>query len=522
MDKITPVEREAIKTYKEYQKKHLANMARLSDYYAPDFDPEAYPNIDKIDALQNYLSELRKYYKHLSKAAGLRQKHYEEFVMLRKNEDYDHKAWREGLNAISKNCEEKIKFWENHADKEFDKLIKSSYTPVNIIAKNVDYSPNMRDDTRKKKSLRPPKSSAAEKAKMRKEYKRQLVEKQKGAENMMRIAKEENNKFNKHMENLSVKYGEEASKKIPIRDIHDKCLEMGFDRLAEIDPKTLLTPYKNFIVPVGDEEEFMDFMYVLYDGIINLHTSLCDHCGCKFSDYEFDSLDVRGISGEYRIEFCCAGVEHVCICEKKNGCYVGEMLRGKTEFLFSFYHWLGTFSFEVRTLIETVMSVMVHDARIEIRSLLTDKVMTQHLGTFCDEEFVNLYKEHEEIISEYKEHVKILAASDLDIKIKSKRTSLLIFHIKRLKVYLDQLRYIYPSAVYEHKIFMMKNLECYGKILEGKVIAKTITEMAKIDYGWVKKEIGASLIAPNDTIREYKIARSKYEKKLRKEIEKIL
>lgn len=514
---LSQAERDAIKAYKTYQGKHLANMARLLDYYAPDFDPAAYTENDKIDALQKYLVELRNYCKHLSKSAELRQKHYEEFILPRGDEDKEHKAWRKGFNAIAEDCKEKLEFWENVNNKVFDELVRKSPLPIDLIAKNVDYVP---EKTVTAKRLRPPISSNAEKAKLRKEYKRQLLEKQKETSEMMKIATKQNSNFNRLMENISVKYGKKASERVPIRDIHDICLEMGFDRLSEIDAIELINPFTDFIVPVGSEDEFIDFMYVLYDGIVDLHIALCEHCGCKIGEYQYDTL-VMCAQSEYIVEFATSGTDHVCICEVKNGCSVGESLRSKTEFLFSFYHWLGTFSKEIRIIIENVMSIMIIDARIELRSLLSDKVMAQFLGVFDDEDFINHYKEHEEMISDICQTVKEIARSDMPIEEKNSETRKFVHQAKRLKIYLEQIRITYPSAVYEHKIFMMRTLDYEDKILAGKVIAKSITEMANIDYNNVRREISAPLMYPHDTIREYKIARMKYEKKLKREIEKV-
>lgn len=117
-------EKEAIAVYKKYFSKHFPWVEKLGDLVVLNFDYDAYKSDTKIEALQKYLDELKPYLKKLSKAADLRQFHYERWIQNQKEEDLGHQHWREGLNAIVKDAEEKFFYWSNVQEQIFNKAIE--------------------------------------------------------------------------------------------------------------------------------------------------------------------------------------------------------------------------------------------------------------------------------------------------------------------------------------------------------------------------------------------------------------
>lgn len=113
-----------ISLYKDYTEKHLPEVETLAGLWAPDFDETAYPNLDFVSALQAYLNDLEPYCKVLSKAAELRQDHYRLFIENKINEDSGHRNWREGMNFMADDCQEKLKYWKEIHSKALNELIE--------------------------------------------------------------------------------------------------------------------------------------------------------------------------------------------------------------------------------------------------------------------------------------------------------------------------------------------------------------------------------------------------------------
>ena len=104
------LEGDDIGLYKEYQKKHLPNKLKLKDYWAPDFNESAYPGLDRVDAMQAYLNELRPYANVLQRAAYLRQRHFE-LYLDDDSEHLGHRHWREGMNEIAQDAQDKLTYY---------------------------------------------------------------------------------------------------------------------------------------------------------------------------------------------------------------------------------------------------------------------------------------------------------------------------------------------------------------------------------------------------------------------------
>lgn len=145
---MNPDEREYIAAYKDYAEAHLPEVETLAGLWSPDFDEKAYPDLDFISALRAYLNELNPYCSMLKRASGLRQQHYELFIQNRKAEDDAHRAWREGMNSIASDCEEKSAYWTSIHDRALIELINTQELEeakaakrklkLDLTARNVD------------------------------------------------------------------------------------------------------------------------------------------------------------------------------------------------------------------------------------------------------------------------------------------------------------------------------------------------------------------------------------------------
>lgn len=179
-------ESEDISRYKNYVRKHLANVETLNGFLAPDFDLDSYPNQNEIDALKLYLDELNIYSIILYNAALLRQQHFENWIQDKREEDLGHKYWREGMNAIVLDSKEKLAYWSEIYNKLFTKAIKDYEKRrkpilVDITVRNVDFDYNQKLI---KTVVSRPRLSDKEKNR-RKKLRRKLIEKKRKAEGVL-------------------------------------------------------------------------------------------------------------------------------------------------------------------------------------------------------------------------------------------------------------------------------------------------------------------------------------------------
>lgn len=139
---------EAIDAYKSYAKNHLPQVDTLGGLWAPEFDPNAYPDRDYVSALLAYLDALDPYCNALNRAAYLRQYHYELFIQHKRQENDEHRAWREGMNRIAEDCLKKSQYWSTIHDRLLAKLIvdqelqqrrdEQRRAPVDVTIRNPD------------------------------------------------------------------------------------------------------------------------------------------------------------------------------------------------------------------------------------------------------------------------------------------------------------------------------------------------------------------------------------------------
>lgn len=121
---LTDEERNAIRAYKRAQNKVLPEDITSDLIWAPDFSPSDYPDLDYVSALRRYLNGLHVYAAGLTKAASLRQKHYENFIWGQgEEEEPGHRHWRMLMNAASEDARQKYDYWKKVHDDELNEVI---------------------------------------------------------------------------------------------------------------------------------------------------------------------------------------------------------------------------------------------------------------------------------------------------------------------------------------------------------------------------------------------------------------
>ena len=114
-------ESEYIEDYKRAQYK-LPDSDNLGALWAPNFELENYPGLDYLGGLEVYLAQLSKYSKKLSKAAFLRQKHFDIFLK-NTSEDDNHKHWRLGMNEVAADAVKTLQYWTKVRDDLLSNII---------------------------------------------------------------------------------------------------------------------------------------------------------------------------------------------------------------------------------------------------------------------------------------------------------------------------------------------------------------------------------------------------------------
>jgi hypothetical protein len=144
--------------YKEYFAKHFGEVNTAGDLWVGDFNPD--PQKDKLAALEQYLTQLRKWTKHLTRATVLR----EEFTRTWINEeDHKHKYWREQMRLATNYANALLNAWTATRDEWLDQAVAEYKEP--IIPDLVDLDPlavNPEPIRARKGRLTRPKPSRAE------------------------------------------------------------------------------------------------------------------------------------------------------------------------------------------------------------------------------------------------------------------------------------------------------------------------------------------------------------------------
>lgn len=190
----------AISLYKEYHLNKLPITETIDGLWLQDFDEEAYPDLDTISALQCYLDNAKTYTATLSRAAELRELHYQEFIRPYENdgsvtEDPKHSYWRLAMNAVAIAARVSLLKWQNIHATLLDKLIteqekrslqkelqamRQVSPPVKLSTRNVDFDPTRKSTS---ETVNRPTISEAEKRR-----RKNIRKKEKIAENQAFLA----------------------------------------------------------------------------------------------------------------------------------------------------------------------------------------------------------------------------------------------------------------------------------------------------------------------------------------------
>ena len=120
----------AIHKYKEYHKKHFNKKIyeKISDYWTPSFNESRFFDSNQndknviLDSLTEYLNELEKYSKTLTRASELRNQHFIDFI---KEEEDGHRHFRLSMLAAAKDTREILELWTKIRDDLFNDLINA-------------------------------------------------------------------------------------------------------------------------------------------------------------------------------------------------------------------------------------------------------------------------------------------------------------------------------------------------------------------------------------------------------------
>lgn len=186
-------ENRCITRYKEYARKYLPMTKTLRGLWVPDFEIlENTTSGDQISLLSEYLVQLDKYTEKLTKAANLRNEHYKCFIKGKREEELNHKYWRTGMNRISEDAREKLKYWTGVHDSMFnsycDKMQYRRIPPPKVLdAVNVDFE--IRKE--KKSIVQKPRLSDKEKKRRKKEQRKRKNAEKKLLQKLNRVRKEQ-------------------------------------------------------------------------------------------------------------------------------------------------------------------------------------------------------------------------------------------------------------------------------------------------------------------------------------------
>jgi hypothetical protein len=120
--------------YKEYFAKHFGEVNHASDLWVGDFNPD--PHQDKLAALEQYLTQLRKWVKHLTRATIKREEFTRIWII---DEDPSHKYWREQMRLATNYAQSLLTAWMHTRDEWLDQAVAEYKEPV--IPDLVDLDP---------------------------------------------------------------------------------------------------------------------------------------------------------------------------------------------------------------------------------------------------------------------------------------------------------------------------------------------------------------------------------------------
>lgn len=487
-------EREAIKNYKEYQLKWLPNAKTLEKLYAADFEIEydSYSENrlgDVVDRLKIYLDVLREYTKRIVRAAHLRQKHFEMFL-VEATEDKDHRDWRLGMNEIAVDCQEKLAYWTNFQNQEFDKLVtnreseerRNRKLPRYLRAENVDHKRSKNSNTNNKKSrtgkgmskkvikvCRPPQMSRLQQIRFSEQLRRQVRENE---DKMIEVALEKNLPFHETVE--SVAEHDRNIPKITITELIAELTDHGYNEplgqkfnIAEIPSAIMLVEAETEQEKL--REKLNKVACVFLDGFSTLISEACRRYGC---------INI-----------------HKCYMSDSNisnaNADVKDLL-SKMKVLICYHHVIGRHNDDYNHYGDGAMlSWIAFNKRVPLENILVLHMLSYLCSEMHDDLFVSTYKQ---IKSRQIELLKKDEVMDVNR----------IQEINHCKVLNHNLCKIYPKASYTQRIINMEDVMSSGYHLGGQYVYKMgWLDVVEIDRRRIEREIGVKLFVASDEKERY-------------------
>lgn len=528
MDVLSNTEREAIRAYKDADAE-LPEFETIKDLYAPDFDPEAYPNLDKIDALHRYIQEISPYCYNLSRAAHLRQLHYESFILPNgeHTEDRGHKVWRENMNAIANDCNDKMRYWSEMSDKEFRKLVHRQEK----LNKNIDYSIHKVDretvprSKAKKNVTSRPRMSKREQDLLQSEYERQTMLKKKEEEELIQSAIVKNEPYMKVGVDLLAKKTQAANVvNVNIREYFDKFRKMDF-KVYENKGEVLVSNENDITTTLvstrGTIRDFVEFFSIIQDRILVYHKMACVAYGCQLSD-ELSVIDLHDPSTSEPVK------TNVCLGKSIHKCaVVGKLVEpDKTppglptvvSMFLDNLEWVIRYNDAAsKFFLVNLSALFVYDSRLSCISSVGVEVFQYQLTKYTDDYFIDVYKWATNLLQSHKANVKHISQLDINKETKFKNISMQIQAITNITRFLEILQY-YSEYIYRSKILLIRKLldRSDKDILAFHRSLEDDLRIPRINYKLLRDELHYSFAANELTVKEYLDLLTTYKKRLKK------
>jgi len=533
MDVPSQSEREAIRVYKNADAE-LPDFETIKDLYAPDFDPEAYPDLDKVDALHHYIQELTTYCSYLNTAARLRQAHYETFILPNGADTEDrgrkkkgHKVWRENMNAIANDCNDKLRYWSQMSDKEFRKLVRRQ----EILNKNIDYSVHKVDiepvSRKVKKNVASrPKMSLREKEQLQLEYERQAALKKKEEEELIESAIAENEPHMQVSTDLLARKVQAANVvNVSIREYFDKFRKMRFV-VSEDDRGEVIVANEGDVTSTivstrGSIRDFAEFFLIIHDKILAYHRIACEACGCQLSN-NLSTIDLQdtSIPGGVKVNVCLEKSVHKCgiigkaieLDKTPPGLQtIVSMFLDNLEWIIRYNDGAAKF------FLVNLSPLFIYDSRLSSISGVGVEVFQYQLTKYTDDYFIDVYRWATNLLQTHKVNVKRISELDMDKETKSKNISMQIQAITNITRFLEILQY-YPEYIYRGKIILIrklldrsdKDILAFHRSLEDEL------RIPRINYKLLRDDLRYSFVANDLTVKEYQDFLVAYKKRLKK------
>lgn len=550
---LTDEERDAIAHYKEYQSQHLPAVTALRDLYASDFIPNnavnAQDTTNTIDQLKQYIDTLGPYTRHVRRAAYLRQSHFELYINGRREEDPGHTAWREGMNTIAEDCQEKLQYWsrvyEEKLNEVFDaaEKIRSYERPtlrtIDFTTRNCDLSFYKKDKISDKKSQKPrpkvyypPKVSARERARLNEQYRAQLLEKNRQEHQMLDREMGKVSEYHKLIKSYdSHKIGNAIE--VPTLDIYDELVRIGID-----DPltcKKFALEYNCGIIPIGTAEEMVDLSLLLYKSISQINLQFCRYYKCigvdTVSDLTDDGKNTAVINA--RLQFVesshnYANYECSHVCDK---CNIGEVIPESLQVycrlldhLVHLINYIIQLNPQADIVILTLLNCLLTDSRAAWNSYVSRIVTSMILAQMDEDAIIANIRAGAEKLIKLRDTATKVSKMDIPIETASIVLKKIMGYYKRLNQYVFVLSQLYPAALYYDRITFMKRLIEENDVIYGSKLVRggrLFIDPPIINYGKIKRETGVLMKIPNHTVAEYESIRKHYNAKLKEALRNL-